>query len=204
MTSQEKASKSKKAGAGYMSGRKKKQGAHEEVVNTLLDLQARLRGEDATSSGVAVQSPAEPELRVGEADELPVGEMVSIKEGEIEVLVTPDPADAKTQNGFAPVTQLPTAAAADDRISSLTERLVRLEDELSAFMSKVEQARDELVADRAVQLELKLLQEVSSNRAEMLRAIDQGFARLHAAVADAKREVAERTNGETPQTDEPA
>ncbi len=156
-----------------MSRRKKKQGRHEEVVNTLVD-------------------------------ERPDDEMVSITEGEIEVLMTPDAAAAEPLNGFAPVTQLPTAAAAEDVISSLTERLARLEEELSAFMSKVERARDELVADRAVQLELKLLQEVSSNRAEMLRAIDQGFARLHAAVADAKREVAERTKGVAPQTDEPA
>jgi hypothetical protein len=121
--------------------RKDVAGQHDEVVNTLLDLQP-------------VHTEAQPEVHTA----------------------------------FAPVTKLPTAGNADDRITAITERVSRLESELSGVMTKIEDAREERIADRVVQLEQRLLHEIASQRAEMVTAIESGFERLGATISEAWRE----------------
>jgi hypothetical protein len=149
-------------------------GKHDQVVNTLLDLQARLRAEgvpDTTDEVITIPDAAPP--------------------------ATDQPATAG--GAFAPVTQLPTSGAADDRIATLTERLSRLEFELRGVMAKIDDTREDRIADRVVRLEQRMLHEIASQRADMAMAIEAGFQRLEGTISEAWREAVHADdNGDTP------
>jgi len=95
---------------------------------------------------------------------------------------------ATAGGAFAPVTKLPTSGAADDRIATLSERLSRLEFELRGVMAKIDDAREDRIADRVVGLEQRMLHEIASQRADMAMAIESGFQRLEGTISKAWRE----------------
>jgi hypothetical protein len=158
-------------------------GPHEQVVTSLLDLQARLRGEEPPE---APPEQAEPRSN----------DMLVLPEAE----APPDPAEERTE--FAPVTSLRTSAAGEDRLGSLVERIFNLESSLAAVAARAEQRETERI-DRLVALEQRLLHEVASQRRDLLGAIDDRFVRLDAALREGLAEL----NAEPPleeQPDEPA
>jgi hypothetical protein len=102
---------------------------------------------------------------------------------EVPVLAPPDPADAEERSEFAPVTALHSAAAAEDRVAGLSDRLSHIESALASAGTGGERRETE-DADRLVALEQRLLHEVASQRLELMAAIEDRFARLEAALRD--------------------
>ena len=152
-------------------------GKHTEIVNTLLDLQARLREEGVPDA---------------------VDDVITIPDAASPASATAQP--APSGGAFAPVTQLPTSGAADDRIAALTARLSRLEFELTGVMAKIDDAREDRIADRVVQLEQRMLHEIASQRADMAMAIESGFQRLESTISEAWREAVAEDASEKPTT----
>ena len=123
--------------------------SHEAVVSSLMDLQARLRGDGGQESAhTAVVTEETQELvRVPEA--MP-SSALSVVEGEVTVelnaeqdpplLLLPDGGD----DGYlAPVTSLhPGVVVADSRLAGLSERLSRLEAELEGVIGRIEHFTD--------------------------------------------------------------
>jgi hypothetical protein len=160
-------------------------GPHEQVVTSLLDLQARLRGEEPPEA-----PPEQAEARSNDILVLPEAEAPA------------DPVDPEERTEFAPVTSLRTSAAGEDRLGSLVERIFNLESSLAAVAARAEQRETERI-DRLVALEQRLLHEVASQRRDLLGAIDDRFVRLDAALREGLAEL----NAEPPleeQPDEPA
>ncbi len=160
---------------------------HEEVVTSLLDLQRQLRGDDSAAGEVR------PPMATSDLMKAPVAlgsEEMSVAENDLRVLMTPprEPGYASEDErlGFAPVTQLPTAASgpSDDRLLAMSERLGRLEDDLSGVLGAIEEIRSDSVS--TVQVEQRLVQEVASTRTDLQRSLEEGFARLQESMARAQ------------------
>jgi len=155
----------------------------EEVVTSLLDLQRRLRGdEDVTTDDAASTEEQGPD-----ADPLPRSTTIVVQEADLQVLITPTAAQDEPEAGFtaederlgfAPVTQLPTAAPApgDQRLVALQGRLEQVEQDLTVVRGSVEHLKADADAARAA--EAAILDEISAEREELRRAIDEGFHRL--------------------------
>ena len=177
-------------------GDREDQGSHERVVGTLMDLQSRLRGDEA-DAGSEVRDPrGENAVEIPEAGKDAARaedtETVSTQgefAPEVQILITPDPDATAEREGFAPVTTLPTAVS-EDRLSILRDRLARLEETLDAATSHAERLAEEGSA-RIAALERWLLDEIAAQRAELLSAVEDRFARLEAVLREAFRETVE-------------
>ena len=104
---------------------------HEQVLDSLLDMQAKLRGDDITRRLDSV--PAKPEPATG--SDAPGGRplrlapgSVAVRRGDIEVEESAAPSDA-------------------DRLAALSERLKRVERELSSAMDRLQLAESRYVRD---------------------------------------------------------
>jgi hypothetical protein len=150
----------------------------DEVVTSLIDLHSKLRGEDEEPSVV-----------------------VDVPEEEVAVLVTPDPEDAAEHEDFAPVTALPLAGAPEPKLVALADRLARIEQEVAQLANRGAAAGDPIVA-----LGQRLLHEVGSQRAQLLREIHERFDRIERAIAEALIDVSrvDASHGDEPEGDEPA
>ncbi len=132
---------------------------HGEVVSSLMDLQRRLRGDAgaAEPSGdapraVAPVRTASPPIEAPPSPE-DVTETVEVAEPDLTVRMAPtetsrpaEPAVPRpgAEERFAPVTQLPTTTAGEDRLTSLAQRLGRLENDLSGVLGSVESMRSDV------------------------------------------------------------
>jgi len=139
---------------------------HEAVVSSLMDLQARLRGDSGRESArhtAVVTKETEDLVRVPEAipssvnlpdDAAPrtASDELTVVEGEVtvELNAEQDPLlhllpDENEEGYLAPVTSLhpdvPTAIA-DSRLAGLSERLSRLEAELDGVIDRIEHFTD--------------------------------------------------------------
>jgi uncharacterized protein YhaN len=174
---------------------------HGEVVSSLLDLQRRLRGDP----GAPQRSPDAPPSETPVATASPPidaprsAETVEISEPDVTVLTTPEmvprpdeprivqpePTIPIPTERFAPVTQLPTSTAGDDRLSGLVQRLTRLEDDLSGVLGSIESMRTDVTTS------------VTSDIAErMTSAQRQDDARIARIVADRMDAVSKRLSAE--------
>ena len=159
------------------------EGAHEAVVSSLMDIQARLRG-DGTDGFAATRTTveaADPQdlIRVPDAApafvNLPDGavpavapQVLSVVEDDVTVEVTAD-----EDHRFAP---------ADSRLAALTERLARLELELDGVIGQIEKV-DPTRIDR-----LEAVQEELDSRTEDLKAtIDSHFTDLQRSIDERLR-----------------
>ena len=140
--------------------------AHEAVVSSLLDLQARLRGDlrEEDAAQIAVDADDTSELvRVPEAMPIfvnlpdgsipaPTSDALTVIEDDLIVEVTTDDdrrldAPSDEEGYFAPVTALhPVATVPDDaRLAALTERLSRLETELDGVIGRIDKVDPERI-----------------------------------------------------------
>ncbi len=145
--------------------------AHEVVVSSLMDLQARLRGDGDE------QTPAKTATQT----EAPAAEMLSVVEDDLTVQVEAVPTE---EEGYvAPVTPLHPAATADDaRLAALTARLERLEAELDGVIDRIQKVDPERL-DRleAVHAELGVQHQ------GLTAAIDSHFTQLQASIDERLR-----------------
>jgi hypothetical protein len=115
------------------------EGRHEQVLDTLLGLQARLRGDQATRRDVPPSKP-EPE-EPSEESEAPAlrlaPEPIAVHEGDVSV--------AEGGEG----------ATSADRLAALSERLQRVERELSHAMDRLRTAEARYIGDDDDALEPK-------------------------------------------------
>jgi hypothetical protein len=104
---------------------------HEQVLDSLLDMQAKLRGDDITRRLDAVapkpEKPADPDAS-GERPLRLTPDSVAVRRGEVEVEANAPPSDA-------------------DRLAALSERLKRVERELSQAMDRLQLAESRFVRD---------------------------------------------------------
>jgi hypothetical protein len=99
--------------------------------------------------------------------------------------VRPDPVVPAEVERFAPVTQLPTSTAGDDRLSGLSQRLSRLEDDLSGVLGSIESMRSDVTSS------------VTSNIAERMTAAQrEDDARIARIVAERMDAVSKRLSAE--------
>ena len=99
---------------------------HQEVVDSLLHIQARLRAESAS------RAPAPSTT----ADPWPV--FVAFTEPDLEVMVTRDPSRPNgDDNDLASVTRLPVWGPTPDRVMMVTARLDRVEAELADIRERI-------------------------------------------------------------------
>jgi hypothetical protein len=186
-------------------------GAHEHVVTSLLDLQARLRGEQPSVAPSEAQQPAAQDVLVIPDAEAPDADVAVILaedtseggEADIPVLDPPDPSDAEERTEFAPVTPLHGAAAPDDRIAGLADRLSQLERSLASVEARTERNEAER-SERLVSLEQRLLHEVASQRRDLIDAIDERFVRLDEALRGGLAQLYADPTVEEPEPDQPA
>jgi hypothetical protein len=100
-------------------------------------------------------------------------------------VVQPEPAVRTQTERFAPVTQLPTSTAGDDRLSGLVQRLTRLEDDLSGVLGSIESMRTDVTTS------------VTSDIAERMTAAQrEDDARIARIVADRMDAVSKRLSAE--------
>jgi hypothetical protein len=128
-------------------------------------------------------------------------EDLEVQEQDVAVLVTPDPDGAAERADFAPVTTLPGIGAAEPKLIALSDRLARIERELSRVTDRTGSGADPR-DDRIVALEQRLFHHVGSQRADLLKAIHERFDRLESAIAEALGDV--RVGPAVPEGDEPA
>jgi hypothetical protein len=190
---------------------------HDDVVSSLLDLQRRLRdgeievgetaGDGRAPTVVEAPSPAH-------ADE------VEVAERDLTVLMTPvhepEEPDHRPRERVAPVTQLPTSSTGEDRVAALTERLGRLEDELSGVLGSLDRMRgrvaaevtadvasrmvavqhetDErtvrLVSDRMDDVKTRLTGELEEQRKDLAGLLERRMVDMESSLRDAIREAA--------------
>jgi hypothetical protein len=104
---------------------------HDDVMSSLLDLQARLRGVGEQPPEGVFRLPTEG----ADPGELSApDESVSVFEDDLRVSET-----LGSEPALASVTQLPTVGA-DDRVAALSARLERLEDELASVIVRIDRA----------------------------------------------------------------
>jgi hypothetical protein len=171
---------------------------HEDVISSLLDLQRRLR-DDGSKLGEAstpVPDPSAPPATTITRDPRPADpDAVAVSEPDLSVLMTPRGPSEPERDRFAPVTQLPTSAAPDGRVSALADRLARLEDDLSGMMGSIEAVgRDGRDGRVDVESRVTALQAELAARIERLQA--ESEARLQRSVAERMYAVESRLVGE--------
>jgi hypothetical protein len=178
---------------------------HEEVTS-LLDLQAKLRGEaeddDPESAVLTTEIIEIPEAGDGESTPpASNGDLSEPETSDVPVLVTPDPEGAAERDEFAPVTTLPVGASTEPRLIALSERLARIEQEMARVTDRAGSTTDPR-EDRIVVLEQRLLHEVGSQRADLLQMIHDRLDRLETTIAEALRDL--RARSDETDGDEPA
>jgi hypothetical protein len=169
---------------------------NDEVVTSLIDLQSKLRGDgDGDGEG--------PDARGAEPTD--VVEIPEAGEEDVAVLVTPDPEDAAEHDEFAPVTTLPIAGAPEPKLVALADRLSRIEREVAQLTTRGEPTGDRRT-DGVVALGQRLLHEVGSQRAQLLREIHERFDRIEHAIAEALSDAmrGDASERDEPEDDEPA
>ena len=175
----------------------KEPGEHEEVVSSLLDLQRRLRDGDAGDAPTEeVRSDPPSPVQTFEPpppSPPPPADEIRVFEPGLSVRMTPstDPAGAPVrpqaprEQRFAPVTQLPTATAGDDRVAALAQRLSRLEQDLSGVMESIDTVRGEVEATVSA--------DVATRMTAMQAETDERTARM---VTEGLYAVSDRLTGE--------
>lgn len=175
--------------------------AHEAVVSSLMDLQARLRGDghEVAATQTAVDADETQELvRVPEAMPMfvdlldgsipaPSSDALTVVEDDLTVEVTMDEdrlfhvLSDDQERYFPPVTPLHRVATApaDSRLAALTERLARLEAELDRVIGRIEKVDPERIERlEAVHDELGVQHEglkakIDSHFTDLQHSIDQ-------------------------------
>ena len=123
---------------------------HDDVMSSLTDLQRRLREADVPVEPTVVEPHATE-------DEAPV----EVAERDLTVRMTA--AHERHELGrdraerFAPVTQLPTASTGSDRVAALTERLSRLERELSGVLGSLDSMRVRVAAEATADVAARMV-----------------------------------------------
>lgn len=165
---------------------------NDEVVTSLVAHQSKDRSEGAG-----------PDAREGEPAD--VVEIPEAGEEDVAVLVTPDPEDAAEHDEFAPVTTLPIAGAPEPKLVALADRLARIEREVAQLTARGGPSGDHRT-DSVVELGQRLLHEVGSQRAQLLREIHERFDRIERAIAEALSDAmrGDDPEGDEPEDDEPA
>jgi hypothetical protein len=168
---------------------------HDDVMSSLLDLQRRLRG-DGSKLGEAstpAPDPSAPPSTTITRDPRPADpDVVEVSESDLSVLMTPTGPSEPQRDRFAPVTQLPTSAVADGRVSALADRLARLEDDLSGMMGSIEAVNRDTRVD--VESKVTALQAELAARIERLQA--ESEARLQRSLAERMYAVESRVVGD--------
>jgi hypothetical protein len=137
------------------------EGRHDQVLDTILDLQAKLRGDDISRRLASIRPKSEPVPSDEPALQL-APDPVSVRRGDLEV----------TEKG-----------AATDRLEALNDRLNRVERELSLAMDRLRVAEDRYVRseedeelealppspDRNVYQGVQRLQEIAAEREQRRR-----------------------------------
>ena len=118
---------------------RKEHSEHDDVLSSLTDLQRRLREADGRAASTIVEPhPAQDDP-------------VEVAERDLTVRMTPvrgaAESDEEQRERFAPVTQLPTSSGELDRVAALTERLARLERELSGVLGSLDSMRVRVAAE---------------------------------------------------------
>jgi hypothetical protein len=165
--------------------------AHEVVVSSLLDLQARLRGDEDQAAGEpqnVVHVPDATHIFVNMPDDarLPAPpQAVSVIEDELTVragvgetqplVVLPD----LEEPHVAPVTALHPVSSTpmDGRLADLTERLSRLESELDGVIGRIENVDPDRI-DRLVAVH----DELGAQHEGLKAAIDSHFTELQRSI----------------------
>ena len=179
---------------------------HGEVVSGLLDLQRRLRGGDLTDADAPAEAPvAGGPVRTVEqrrAAERPA-ETVTVSESDVSVLISPSaepqtgpsPAAPARPERFAPVTQLPTTAAGDDRVAALAQRLSRLEQDLSGVLGSIESIKGDVEVSLATDVDARMIalqQKVEDRAARILvERMDTISTRVSGELGAQRRDIAE-------------
>jgi hypothetical protein len=110
------------------------EGRHEQVLDTLMGLQARLRGDPATHRPATPPRAAEPEP-TEPSDEI---------EGIPPLRLAPEPVEVREGDVAVVEGEGPSSA---DRLAALSERLQRVERELSHAMERLGTAEARYVGD---------------------------------------------------------
>ena len=149
---------------------------HGDVVSSLLDLQRRLRGGDTAAPPAPVPPPpAERHPSTPPPPDRP-RDQVEVVEGDVTVR---EPAGER----FASVTQLPTTAG-DDRLAALSDRLGRLEADLTGVLGSIATVSGDVNASaQGVEARLDAMLTDTETRIDAVRAETE--ARLEAARRDA-------------------
>lgn len=113
---------------------------HERVLDTLLDLQAHLRG-DASSRRLQVSEKQDAPER---SDPAPSPEPHGVDEPGPPLRIAPEPISVREDDLEVIEGDAPTSA---DRLAALSERLQRMEDELSTAMDRLRTAEERYVGD---------------------------------------------------------
>jgi hypothetical protein len=178
---------------------------HGEVVSGLLDLQRRLRGGDPAGDVPAKAPVARTQVRTVEerrAAEPPAqterpAETVAVSEPDVSVRMSPaaEPSGPTRSEHFAPVTQLPTTAAGDDRMTALAQRLSRLERDLSGVLGSIETIKGDVAVSLATDVEARMVavqQEVEARAARALaERMDVISTRVSGELGAQRRDIAE-------------
>jgi hypothetical protein len=154
---------------------------HDEIVDTLLDLQARLRGEPAVAERRAPPSPAEPARQTSDVTAEPEDRAgVTVVYGDLSISESMTPGDGAEPepagNGSTPVRSAPAGSeptvsvtssnltAMVSRVEAVLERLDRLESSLHQVMVRsaaaavaASRGRDDVPDETAVAEELRNL-----------------------------------------------
>lgn len=201
---------------------RKEPSEHDDVISSLTDLQRRLREADTHAAPRIVEPhPGVPTQ----------AEPVEVAERDLTVRMTPVPedpgSDGEGRERFAPVTQLPTASAGLDRVAALTERLSRLERELSGVLGSLDSMRVRVAAEATAEVAARMVSiqretdertarivtrrmdavssritsELEEQRRDLSDLLDRRMADMKATLRDAIREAAgELEDGSEPPT----
>ena len=177
---------------------------HGEVVSGLLDLQRRLRGGDPVGDPAPKAPVGGGQVRTVEerraAEEAPQPERpadtVAVAEPDVSVLMSPatEPSSPARPERFAPVTQLPTTAAGDDRMAALAQRLGRLERDLSGVLGSIETIKGDVAVSLATDVDARMVavqQEVEARAARALaERMDAISTRVSGELGAQRRDIA--------------
>ena len=177
---------------------------HGEVVSELLDLQRRLRGGDPVEAPAEAPVAGGPVRTVEEhrAAERPA-ETVTVSEPDVSVRMSPSaepqagpsPAEPAPPERFAPVTQLPTTAAGEDRVAALAQRLSRLEQDLSGMLGSIESIKGDVAVSLATDVDARMIavqREVEARAARILtERMDTISTRVSGELGAQRRDIAE-------------